>query len=165
MPFSLLNPEPDEEFMAEGNVMEKIVSLCKRRGFVYPASEIYGGINGFWDYGPLGSLLKNNIRDSWWRTMVEAPPIGPDGHPIDMVGVDTAIIQHPKTWIASGHAAGFNDPMIDDRSSKKRYRADHLFAFFPTQGSVKFGLAVEAGSFAEASKIFHEDLEKGRYTK
>jgi len=69
--------------MVEGNVMEKIVSLCKRRGFVYPASEIYGGINGFWDYGPLGSLLKNNIRDSWWRTMVEAPPIGPDGHPID----------------------------------------------------------------------------------
>src|SRR5206468_9460524 len=87
--------------MAEGSVMEKIVSLCKRRGFVYPASEIYGGLNGFWDYGPLGVLLKNNIRDSWWRNMVECPPVGPDGHPVDMVGVDTAIIQNPKTWVAS----------------------------------------------------------------
>ncbi|HEV8607422.1 MAG TPA: glycine--tRNA ligase, partial [Tepidisphaeraceae bacterium] len=114
--------------MAEGNVMEKIVSLCKRRGFVYPASEIYGGINGFWDYGPLGSLLKNNIRDSWWRTMVEAPPIGPDGHPIDMVGVDTAIIQNPKTWVASGHASTFTDPMVDCRACKARFRGDHIKA-------------------------------------
>src|SRR5881275_147028 len=114
--------------MAEGNVMEKIVSLCKRRGFVYPASEIYGGINGFWDYGPLGSLLKNNIRDSWWRTMVEAAPIGPDGHPIDMVGVDTSIIQNPKTWVASGHVGGFSDPMVDDKETKQRFRADHLVA-------------------------------------
>src|SRR6186713_1002177 len=96
--------------VAEQSLMDKIVSLCKRRGFVYPASEIYGGINGFWDYGPLGVLLKNNIRDSWWRTMVECPPIGPDGHPIEMVGVDTAIIQHPKTWVASGHVGGFADP-------------------------------------------------------
>jgi glycyl-tRNA synthetase len=106
--------------------MEKIVSLCKRRGFVYQASEIYGGLNGFWDYGPLGVLLKNNIRDSWWRNMVEAPPIGPDGHPVDMVGVDTAIIQNPKTWVASGHVGGFSDPMVDDRETKQRYRADHL---------------------------------------
>src|SRR3954470_18679987 len=112
--------------MAEGNVMEKIVSLCKRRGFVYPASEIYGGINGFWDYGPLGSLLKNNIRDSWWRTMVEAPPIGPDGQPIDMVGVDTAIIQHPKTWVASGHAATFADPMSKCKSCGNSFRSDHV---------------------------------------
>src|SRR5438270_2123162 len=113
--------------MSEVNVMESIVSLCKRRGFVYPASEIYGGLNGFWDYGPLGVLLKNNIRDSWWRNMVECPPIGPDGHPVDMVGVDTAIIQNPKTWVASGHIGGFSDPMVDDRETKQRYRADHLF--------------------------------------
>ena len=93
--------------MADANLMEQIVSLCKRRGFVYPASEIYGGIRGFWDYGPLGVLLKNNIRDWWWRNMVECPPLGPDGHPIDMVGIDTAIIQNPKTWIASGHVVGF----------------------------------------------------------
>src|SRR5690349_12647410 len=112
--------------MAEQTQMDKIVSLCKRRGFVYPASEIYGGINGFWDYGPLGVLLKNNIRDSWWRNMVEVPPLGPDGHPIDMVGLDSAIIQNPKTWVASGHVGGFSDPMVDDRETKQRYRADHL---------------------------------------
>jgi glycyl-tRNA synthetase len=121
--------------MADASVMEKIVSLCKRRGFVYPASEIYGGIRGFWDYGPLGVLLKNNIRDWWWRNMVEAPPLGPDGHPVDMVGIDTAIIQHPKTWNASGHVAGFNDPMVDDRETKSRYRADHVKVFVPKDGA------------------------------
>src|SRR2546421_3419200 len=113
--------------MAEGNVMEKIVSLCKRRGFVYPASEIYGGINGFWDYGPLGALLKNNIRDSWWRNMVECPPIGPDGHPVDMVGVDTAIIQNPKTWVASGHVATFADPTRKCPKCETLVRADQLW--------------------------------------
>jgi glycyl-tRNA synthetase len=114
--------------------MEQIVSLCKRRAFIYRASDIYGGINGFWDYGPLGSLLKNNIRDWWWRNMVECPPIGPDGHPIEMVGVDTAIIQNPKTWVASGHASTFTDPMVDDRESKERYRADHVMVFVPKDG-------------------------------
>src|SRR5271156_4199905 len=112
--------------MAEANVMEQIVSLCKRRGFVYPASEIYGGINGFWDYGPLGVLLKNNIRDWWWRNMVECPPIGPDGHPVEIVGLDSAIIQHPKTWEASGHVASFNDLTVDCKSCNGRFRADHL---------------------------------------
>jgi glycyl-tRNA synthetase len=114
--------------MAEptATLMEKIVSLCKRRGFVYPASEIYGGINGFWDYGPLGVLLKNNIRDHWWKNMVLTPPIGPDGHPVDMVGLDSSIIQNPKVWVASGHATTFADPMVDDRSNKQRFRADHL---------------------------------------
>jgi len=101
--------------MAEASVMEKIVSLCKRRGFVYPASEIYGGLNGFWDYGPLGVLLKNNIRDSWWRDMVECPPIGPDGHPLDMVGLDSSIIQNPKTWVASGHVGGLR--LVDHPNS------------------------------------------------
>jgi glycyl-tRNA synthetase len=121
--------------MAEpATVMEQIVSLCKRRGFVYPASEIYGGIRGFWDYGPLGVLLKNNIRDWWWRHMVECPPLGPDGHPVDIVGLDSAIIQHPKTWHASGHVAGFNDPMVDDRDTKQRYRADHVKVLVPRDG-------------------------------
>lgn len=115
-------------------VMEQIVSLCKRRGFVYPASEIYGGINGFWDYGPLGVLLKNNIRDSWWRAMVECPPIGPDGAPLEIVGLDSAIIQNPKTWIASGHVGGFSDPMVDDRETKARYRADHVMVYVPLDG-------------------------------
>src|SRR5688572_17198754 len=112
--------------MTELTLMDKIVSLCKRRGFVYPASEIYGGINGFWDYGPLGVLLKNAIRDHWWKNMVECPPIGPDGHPVEMVGLDSAIIQHPKTWVASGHVGGFSDPMSTCRQCKKLFRSDHV---------------------------------------
>lgn len=116
------------------NVMEQIVSLAKRRAFIYQASEIYGGIRGFWDYGPLGVLLKNNIRDWWWRNMVECPPIGPDGHPVEIVGLDSAIIQHPKTWDASGHVGGFNDPMVDDKETKGRYRADHVKVYIPKDG-------------------------------
>ena len=123
--------------VAPPNVMEQIVSLCKRRGFVYPASEIYGGLRGFWDYGPLGVLLKNNIRDHWWRAMVECPPIGPDGHPVDVVGLDSAIIQHPKTWEASGHVASFNDPMVDD-VGVSRYRADHMWGLIPSTSPETF---------------------------
>ncbi len=108
--------------------MKDIVSLCKRRGFIFAASEIYGGINGFWDYGPLGVELKNNLRDRWWKDMVVTPPIGPDGSPVEIVGVDSAIIQNPKAWVASGHVGGFSDPMVDCRETKLRYRADHLFA-------------------------------------
>ena len=107
--------------------MDAIVALCKRRGFVYPASEIYGGINGFWDYGPLGTALKNNIRDHWWKHMVECPPIGPDGEPVSMVGLDSSIIQNPRAWEASGHVGGFSDPMVDCTESKKRYRADQTW--------------------------------------
>jgi len=106
--------------------MKDIVALCKRRGFIFPASDIYGGLNGFWDFGPLGVELKNNLRDFWWKSMVVTPPIGPDGAPIDIVGVDSSIIQNPKCWEASGHVGGFNDPMVDCKESKKRYRADHL---------------------------------------
>lgn len=106
--------------------MDSLVALCKRRGFVYQASEIYGGLRGFWDYGPLGVQLKNNIRDAWWKAMVECPPIGPDGHPIDIVGLDSAIIQHPKVWKASGHVDNFTDPMVDCKETQQRYRADHL---------------------------------------
>jgi glycyl-tRNA synthetase len=106
--------------------MKDIVALCKRRGFVFPASDIYGGINGFWDYGPLGVELKNNLRDLWWKNMVTTPPIGPDGTPLQIVGLDSSIIQNPKTWEASGHLDGFSDPMVDCKETKKRYRADHL---------------------------------------
>lgn len=106
--------------------LKDIMALCKRRGFIFQASEIYGGLNGFWDYGPLGVELKNNLRDAWWHSMVTAPPIGPDGMPIQIVGLDSAIIQNPKTWVASGHAGGFSDPMVDCKESKLRYRADHL---------------------------------------
>ena len=90
----------------EDKNMDELVALCKRRGFVYPASEIYGGLRGFWDYGPLGTALKNNIRDWWWRCMVDCPPIGPDGEPVSIVGLDSAIIQNPKTWQTPATSAG-----------------------------------------------------------
>ncbi|MGH1403741.1 MAG: glycine--tRNA ligase [Alphaproteobacteria bacterium] len=114
--------------------MKDIVALCKRRGFIFAASDIYGGINGFWDYGPLGVELKNNLRDRWWKDMVITPPIGPDGTPISIVGVDSSIIQNPKSWEASGHVGGFNDPMVDCKESKKRYRADHVRVYIPKDG-------------------------------
>lgn len=120
--------------------MEELAALCKRRGFIFQASEIYGGLNGFWDYGPLGIQLKNNIRDDWWKHMVECPPIGPDGDPLQIVGIDSAIIQNPKTWVASGHVAGFNDPMIDCRACKARFRADQLASYeCPRKPSKKAG--------------------------
>jgi glycyl-tRNA synthetase len=120
--------------------MKDIVSLCKRRGFIFPASDIYGGINGFWDYGPLGVELKNNLRDLWWKMMVTCPPLGPkgtayEGIPVDIVGLDSSIIQNPKAWEASGHVGGFSDPMVDCRETKLRYRADHLMAYSWKQGN------------------------------
>jgi glycyl-tRNA synthetase len=113
--------------------MKDIVALCKRRGFVFPASDIYGGLNGFWDYGPLGVELKNNLRDLWWKRMVLTPPIGPDGHPVQMVGVDTAIIQNPKVWVASGHVGGFSDPMRKCPGCGHFARADHLWDILLTE--------------------------------
>jgi glycyl-tRNA synthetase len=106
--------------------MDDIVALCRRRGFVFQSSEIYGGINGFWDYGPLGTALKRNLKNAWWNDVVERELVGPDGEPVDIVGVDCTIIMNPRTWVASGHVGGFNDPMVDCRESKQRYRADHL---------------------------------------
>jgi glycyl-tRNA synthetase len=108
--------------------MEKIVALCKRRGFIFQSSEIYGGINGFWDYGPLGVELKRNIKEAWWHDMVRNPPTGPDGREVQMVGVDCSIIMNPKVWVASGHATGFADPMIDCKTDgcKGRFRADQI---------------------------------------
>lgn len=123
-----------------GKSMDDIVALCKRRGFVYPSSEIYGGINGFWDYGPLGVQLKNNVRDDWWRNLVDCPPTGPDGYPLQIVGVDSAIIQNPRTWEASGHVAGFNDPMVDCKACKARFRADQMDEYeCPLKPSKKIG--------------------------
>ncbi len=99
--------------------METIVALCKRRGFIFQSSEIYGGLNGFFDYGPLGVELKKNIRDCWWNDMVRRRD--------DVVGIETSIIMHPKVWEASGHVAGFSDPLVDCKVSKQRFRADQLF--------------------------------------
>ena len=98
--------------------MEKVVNLCKRRGFVFPGSEIYGGLGSSLDYGPLGVELKRNVKDAWWRAVVT----GRD----DVVGIDAALIMHPAVWEASGHLAGFTDPLVDCRSCKQRFRADDL---------------------------------------
>ncbi len=98
--------------------MEKIVSLCKRRGFIYQSSEIYGGINGFWDYGPLGAELKRNIKELWWNTMIRQRD--------DVVGLDATIIMSPQIWKASGHVDTFCDPMVDCKTCKARFRADQL---------------------------------------
>lgn len=100
------------------NKMEKIVSLAKRRGFVYPGSEIYGGLAGTWDYGPLGVALKNNIQNLWWKRFVLDRE--------DMYGMDAAILMNQNVWVSSGHVAGFADPLVEDLKTKKRYRADHL---------------------------------------
>ena len=99
-------------------LMEKIVSLCKRRGFVFQSSEIYGGINGFWDYGPLGAELKRNVKEFWWQTMTRFRE--------DVAGLDATIIMHPRIWKASGHVDTFSDPMVDCKTCKARFRADQM---------------------------------------
>ncbi|MDD2764971.1 MAG: glycine--tRNA ligase [Opitutaceae bacterium] len=104
---------------APANLMDALVSLCKRRGFIFPSSDIYGGLNGFFDYGPLGVEMKNNIKAAWWRDFVQRRD--------DMVGLDSSIIHHPTTWKASGHVDNFTDPLVDCKVSKQRYRADQLF--------------------------------------
>jgi len=98
--------------------MDTIVSLCKRRGFIFQSSEIYGGLGSTWDYGPLGVELKNNVKRAWWQDMVYRRD--------DMEGLDAAILMHPKVWEATGHVAGFTDPLVDCKECKKRFRADHI---------------------------------------
>src|SRR6202035_3001351 len=105
---------------ASGDVvtMEKIVALSKRRGFVFPSSEIYGGIGSTYDYGHYGVLLKGNVKNEWWRAMLQERD--------DIVAIDSAILQHPRVWEASGHLAGFTDPLVDCKTCGQRFRADHL---------------------------------------
>ena len=121
--------------------MDKIVALSKRRGFVFPGSEIYGGLANTWDYGPLGVELKNNIKQLWWRTFVHRRR--------DMVGLDGGILMHPRIWEASGHVANFNDPMVDCKTCKNRFRADHLI-------EQKLGIDAEGKSPQEMTAILHE---------
>ncbi len=119
------------------DLMEKIVSLAKRRGFIFPSSEIYGGINGFWDYGPLGVELKRNIKDAWWQDIVHSRD--------DIVGLDCSIIMNPKVWEASGHVVNFNDPLVDCKQCKARFRADKVFTVAARAGeTVVLSVAVEA---------------------
>ncbi|MFO0960363.1 MAG: glycine--tRNA ligase [Isosphaeraceae bacterium] len=139
--------------------MDKLVSLCKRRGFIFPSSEIYGGINGFWDYGPLGVELKRNIKDAWWHDTIHSRD--------DVVGLDSSIIMHPRVWEASGHVGGFSDPMVDCRETKGRYRADQLYIFaFETAGLKakegapgRIGFALGGGSEADAMSGLEERLK------
>ncbi len=119
------------------DLMEKLVGLCKRRGFIFQSSEIYGGIGGFWDYGPLGVELKRNIKNAWWSDIVRKRD--------DMVGLDCSIIMNPKVWEASGHIAGFTDPLVDCRKCKGRFRADKVFYVVASNGdNVLLTAGVEA---------------------
>ena len=102
----------------DGEKMDKIVSLCKRRGFVFPGSELYGGFVGSYDYGPYGVELANNIKNAWWQAMVNEEK--------NVVGLDSAIVTHPKVWEASGHVGGFSDPLVECKECNTRSRADHL---------------------------------------
>jgi glycyl-tRNA synthetase len=115
------------------DLMDKLVSLAKRRGFIFPSSEIYGGLNGSWDYGPLGVELKRNIKQAWWDDMIahhdELAELEGAPAAYGMVGLDSALLMNPRVWEASGHVSGFNDPMVDDRETKARYRADQLVVF------------------------------------
>jgi len=104
------------------SLMERIVSLCKRRGFVFQSSEIYGGLSSCWDYGPLGVELKKNIKDFWWHSVVVSRE--------DVVGMDAAIIMHPKVWEASGHVKHFHDPLIDCKNCKARFREGEAVFYF-----------------------------------
>jgi glycyl-tRNA synthetase len=108
------------------SLLDKITSACKRRGFIFPSSEIYGGINGFWDFGPAGAQLKRNVRDLWWNTLVGNGHTGPDNEKFDIVGLDASIIMNNRVWEASGHTTSFSDPMVDCRKCKQRFRADML---------------------------------------
>lgn len=121
--------------------MEKIASLCKRRGFVFPGSDIYGGLANTWDYGPLGAELKRNVKNQWWQTFVHQRR--------DIVGLDAGILMHPRVWEASGHVENFNDPLVDCRTCKSRFRADHLI-------EERLGQSVEGKSPEELSAILRE---------
>ncbi|HRR90326.1 MAG TPA: glycine--tRNA ligase, partial [Eubacteriales bacterium] len=109
--------------------MDKLIALCKNRGFIFAGSEIYGGLANTWDYGPLGVLLKNNVKQAWWKKFVLENPLN--------VGVDCAILMNPTVWEASGHLAGFSDPLMDCRSCKSRHRADSLIESYSDGEPVK----------------------------
>ena len=143
--------------------MEKIVSLCKRRGFLFQSSEIYGGIQGFWDYGPLGVELKRNLKDAWWRDMIAghnelvAPPQAPG--PFEMVGLDSTIIMHPQVWKCSGHYDLFHDYMVDCRESKRRYRHDQVRGRYAEYEEQKIFVATLAEAAEEQEEVLRRALK------
>ena len=127
----------------QNDLMEKLVSLCKRRGFIFQSSEIYGGLNGCWDYGPMGVELKRNVKEAWWDCVVRQRD--------DMVGLDCSIIMNPRVWEASGHVGSFNDPMVDCKGCKARYRADQVFTVVAREGdNVLLSAGVEASDAEHA---------------
>ena len=128
--------------------MEKIVALCKNRGFVFAGSEIYGGLANTWDYGPLGAELKNNIKRAWWNKFVQSNPYN--------VGLDAAILMNPQTWVASGHLGGFSDPLMDCRECHERFRADKLIEDYCAETGKTLSKPIDAFSQAEM-KTFIED--------
>ena len=128
--------------------MDKIVALCKNRGFVYAGSEIYGGLANTWDYGPLGVELKNNIKRAWWKKFVQENKYN--------VGLDAAILMNPQTWVASGHLGGFSDPLMDCRECKERFRADKLIEDWCSENSFELPKPIDAFS-QEEMKNFVED--------
>ena len=128
--------------------MEKIVALSKARGFVFPGSEIYGGLANTWDYGPLGVELKNNVKKAWWQKFVMENPYN--------VGVDCAILMNPQTWVASGHLGGFSDPLMDCKECKERFRADKLIEDFAAENNITLEKPIDAFS-QEEMKAFIED--------
>ncbi len=134
--------------MAVEKTMERIVALCKNRGFVYAGSEIYGGLANSWDYGPLGVELKNNVKKAWWKKFVQESPYN--------VGVDCAILMNPQVWVASGHVGGFNDPLLDCRACKSRYRADKLIEDWNKEQ----GISLEVDGWAN-DKLSEYIKEKG----
>ncbi len=121
--------------------MDKLVSLCKGRGFIFAGSEIYGGLANTWDYGPLGVELKNNIKKAWWKKFVQESPYN--------VGLDAAILMNPQTWQASGHLGGFADPLMDCRECKERFRADKLIEDWAGEHGVTLEKPLDAFSQAE----------------
>ncbi|HUO75540.1 MAG TPA: glycine--tRNA ligase [Candidatus Paceibacterota bacterium] len=123
----------------EQDVMEKVVALCKRRGFVYPGSEIYGGLANSWDFGPVGTELKNNLRDWWWHRFVQSRD--------DMVGIDAAVIMNPKVWEASGHVGSFSDPLVECKNCHQRFRADQIDLTAPCPNCGKAGMFTEPKQF------------------
>lgn len=128
--------------------MEKIVALAKARGFVYPGSEIYGGLANTWDYGNLGVELKNNVKKAWWSKFIQQNPYN--------VGVDCAILMNPQTWVASGHLGGFSDPLMDCRECHERFRADKLIEDYAAEHNIQFESAVDAWSNEDMSKYIDE---------
>ena len=134
--------------MAE-KTMDKIVSLAKARGFVYPGSEIYGGLANTWDYGNLGVELKNNVKKAWWKKFIQESPFN--------VGVDCAILMNPQTWIASGHLGGFSDPLMDCKQCHERFRADKVIEDYCAENNIELDGAVDAWTQEQMKNFIDEN--------